>query len=627
MDEKSSKLSAICYAGSKEKLDRLERWLAGSNTDVSRVLTSYELLYRVSQLAPSLIIMSSESHELPVDNIVHDILAMTLHTHIVLLVVPSRLEQYNFLSTTTARLSVIVEDPQGQFVGRILRLIRQQQHVSEDRQPLNADILREVLEILPEAVMVLDETLQIRFANQKLVELIDATRSDLIGMPLQDLMNESYYEKASRQMKTSFEQGLAMDATDKIELSLKNSVGDELSCRGSYHVAKIKQHQLLILTLRDESSEISIEADRHFQEHFEKLVMDLSTEILGGSVRKLPVIMLSGLKKLSEYLGYDCVQVIAVSSYLSTFQQFLCWPQKKKTPPGFDPLWLKSEVFKQGFLTISDTQALPLDAMEEFDWLRGLRMNSLLVVPVNAEDESTGLLIVCRKTSNRWEAIDISRLQSIARLINSMLLRLSELKNFRKTEKELVNVNKRLTHLARKDALTGLSNRRQFDKTLSREIRRAARQRNALSLIMGDIDFFKGYNDELGHVAGDKCLKGIGATIDAVFQRAGDLTARYGGEEFAVIIPGSDKKAVLNEALRLQQAIEELNIAHPKSQISARVTMSLGLATIENSLIDITEFIKNADKALYEAKHQGRNTLIHFDDIDSSAQKSDNEQA
>ncbi len=205
-----------------------------------------------------------------------------------------------------------------------------------------------------------------------------------------------------------------------------------------------------------------------------------------------------------------------------------------------------------------------------------------------------------------------------------MLLRLGELKNFRKTEKELVNVNKRLTHLARKDALTGLSNRRQFDQTLSREIRRAARQRSALSLIMGDIDYFKPYNDELGHVAGDKCLKGIGTTIDAVFQRAGDLTARYGGEEFAVILPGSDRDAVIKEASRLQQAIEELNIAHPKSKVSSRVSISLGLATIENSLIDMSEFIKNADTALYTAKKSGRNTTVHFDDIDVSVKESDN---
>ncbi len=624
MDEKSSKLSVVCCAGSKDKLDRLERWLAGSNTDVSRTLSSYELLYSVSKTSPSLIIMSSEAHDLPVDRIVHEILDMTLHTHIVLLVAPSRLEQFNFLSTTTSRLSVIVEDPQGQFVGRILGIIRKQHDWQTDIRPLNTDIIRGILEILPEAVMVLDDNLQIRLTNQKLVELFDATQPNLIGTSLMDLICDSIHDEVSKQLKTSFQRGIATDATDKIELLLKNSVGDVLPCRGNYHIANIKQLDLLILTLRDESTEISNEADRTFQERFEKLVMDLSTDILGGSVRKLPVIMLSGLKKLSIYLDYHCIQVIAISSYLSTFQQFLCWPQKKLSPSDFDPLWLKKEVFGQGALNIADTQSLPLDAMEEFDWLRGLRMNSFIAVPVNAEDKSAGMLIACRKRSSSWDAADISRLQSIAKLISSMLLRLGELKNFRKTEKELVNVNKRLTHLARKDALTGLSNRRQFDQTLSREIRRAARQRSALSLIMGDIDYFKPYNDELGHVAGDKCLKGIGTTIDAVFQRAGDLTARYGGEEFAVILPGSDREAVIKEASRLQQAIEELNIAHPKSKVSSRVSISLGLATIENSLIDMSEFIKNADTALYAAKKSGRNTTVHFDDIDVSVKASDN---
>ncbi len=619
MDDHQAKLSVFCCASSEDKLDRLERWLAGSNTEVRRIQSSFELLYRVSTLPPSLIVMSSECQDLPVDRVVQEVLSMHSHVHIVLLVPPSRLEQLNFLSSTTTKLSVIVEDPQGQFVGRILGLIRKQHHWQTSDTELKAELLSGVLNVLPEAVMVIDEKLNIRYVNHKLVELIDATQPDLVGTNLLALLCKSIRDEVNNLIRISFERGFVTDETDKIELLVENSVGDVLPCNGSYQVAEINHQLFVIFTLKDESWEISNEADRMYQERFEKLVMDLSADILGGTVRKLPLIMLSGLKSLASFLDYSSIQVIAISSYLATFQQFLCWPQKKQNAVNFEPLWLKNKVFQDGSLMVSDTQSLPLDAMEEFDWLRSMRMNSFIAVPVNLDNKSAGVLTACRKVSRNWDAKDISRLESIAKLINSMLLRLGELKNFRKTEKELLNVNKRLINLARKDGLTGLANRRLFDQTLIREIRRAARQKTALSLIMGDIDFFKLYNDELGHVAGDKCLKGIGAAIDAVFQRAGDLTARYGGEEFVVILPGSDKLDVEKEANRLQEAIEELNISHPKSVISSKVTMSLGLATIENSLIDKDDFIKNADTALYAAKNLTRNAMIHFDDIDVSA--------
>jgi len=615
--EITNKMAVMCCAASAEKLDRLERWLSGSNTETTRTLSSYELLYKASETSPALIIISSEFHDLPVDKVVHELVKITPDAQIVLLVTQNRLEQYSFLSNTSNQISVIVEDPQGQFVGRILGIIRKQHEWTINHSSLKADVLKGVLDVLPEAVVLIDKNMSIRYVNKRFMELIDLTLSNIEGTPLLDILCESIQEEVTKLVELSIERGFATEETEKIELLIKNSVGDIVPCRGSYQVVKIKQTMYLIFTLRDESFQISNEADKAFQERFEKLVMDLSTDILGGSVRKIPVIMLSGLKSLNRYLGFDFIQVVSISSYLSSFQQFLSWPQKKKNDQSFDPIWLKKTVFSEKCFKVSNIQDLPLDAMEEFDWMRTLKMKSFIAVPVNINEKSSGILIASRKKQSHWDSTDIERLENIAKLINSMLLRLGELKNFRKTEKELVNVNKRLTNLAQKDGLTGLANRRLFDQTLSREIRRSARERGTLTLILTDIDFFKSYNDELGHVAGDKCLKGIGATIDAVFQRAGDLTARYGGEEFAIILPGSNKETSFKEAERLQEAIKELNVYHPDSKVKDRVTMSMGIATIENSLIDMSEFIKKADAALYHAKNNGRNSIFHFDDLET----------
>lgn len=175
---------------------------------------------------------------------------------------------------------------------------------------------------------------------------------------------------------------------------------------------------------------------------------------------------------------------------------------------------------------------------------------------------------------------------------------------------ELEAANKKLEMLARIDGLTGIANRREFDTALSQEIRRAARQKAPTSLLIADIDFFKNYNDTYGHPAGDECLKKVAHQIEKTFQRAGELVARYGGEEFAVILPSVDfdESTVLAQLLR--QSIWDLDIPHKSSAIAARVTMSIGVATLPGGQVATDkQMIQYADQALYLAKNNGRNQV------------------
>ncbi|MEO1131380.1 MAG: diguanylate cyclase [Cyanobacteria bacterium J06639_1] len=171
-----------------------------------------------------------------------------------------------------------------------------------------------------------------------------------------------------------------------------------------------------------------------------------------------------------------------------------------------------------------------------------------------------------------------------------------------------------LRKLAILDALTELANRRYFDETLRREWNRMRRQREPLSLAICDVDYFKRYNDTYGHPAGDKCLQAIAGVLRSNIQRAGNLPARYGGEEFAVIMPNTTSGEAKRVAHKILQAIRELNISHEKSDIATHVTISIGIATtVPSGREQPDNLISRADRALYEAKLQGRDRFITED--------------
>jgi diguanylate cyclase len=170
--------------------------------------------------------------------------------------------------------------------------------------------------------------------------------------------------------------------------------------------------------------------------------------------------------------------------------------------------------------------------------------------------------------------------------------------------------NQRLRRLVSVDALTGIANRRHFDRALDRELRRARRESIPLSLIFLDLDEFKRFNDTYGHARGDEVLRLVAHTLDETFRRGGDLVARYGGEEFAVVLPGLDGRRAELYAERLRRRIWRLAIPYHASQVADRVTISGGVATVPPGYVTKPDdLLQAADKALYRAKCQGRNRI------------------
>lgn len=173
---------------------------------------------------------------------------------------------------------------------------------------------------------------------------------------------------------------------------------------------------------------------------------------------------------------------------------------------------------------------------------------------------------------------------------------------------KLVKQAELLETLSQQDSLTGLANRRYLDEVLEKEWRRAVRHSMPITIIMIDLDFFKSYNDSLGHIKGDECLREIAKALTSLTSRSGDLAARYGGEEFLLLFPMTNESEALIQVKRLMNVIRKIDIQHPSSDISSQVTLSVGVATMIPQVDDsISSFVSRADHALYTAKSKGRN--------------------
>ena len=178
-------------------------------------------------------------------------------------------------------------------------------------------------------------------------------------------------------------------------------------------------------------------------------------------------------------------------------------------------------------------------------------------------------------------------------------------------QKELLEANNKLEVLARIDGLTEVSNRRHFDELLHKEWGRLRREKGQLTLLLCDVDYFKNYNDTYGHLMGDKCLSGIAQAINAILQRPSDIVARYGGDEFVILLPNTDLDGAAHIAEEIRDCICQLKILHERSPVNSQITLTMGIGSgFPHDNLPEDRFIWLADKALYEAKANGRNCTV-----------------
>ena len=226
-------------------------------------------------------------------------------------------------------------------------------------------------------------------------------------------------------------------------------------------------------------------------------------------------------------------------------------------------------------------------------------------------EQLTEPLVIMNKSANF--IVDIHELlRAHAHIFSATVTKLqAEIAQSNLLREKLEQANREAEQLARLDGLTGIPNRRQMDEYLSSEWQRCVRDKTLLAVILIDIDFFKAFNDTYGHQSGDDVLARVARCLSQQIHRPADMVARYGGEEFLTILPDTSIKGALALAEKIRHAVYELRIPTKSSVAGAFLSISCGVSCLnpleENMLDDV---ICLADKALYNAKLNGRNRVV-----------------
>lgn len=232
----------------------------------------------------------------------------------------------------------------------------------------------------------------------------------------------------------------------------------------------------------------------------------------------------------------------------------------------------------------------------------GLR--GALAIPIAFGFEVLAVLVFFQKHEMAPDERSLELVNAVATQLGSMILR-------KKAEAALRQANMELERLAGLDGLTQVANRRRFDEYLSQEWKRSLREQQPISLILFDVDYFKRYNDYYGHQSGDDCLQQVAKAASGAAKRSVDLVARYGGEEFAVILPNTAIEGAVTVAQEIRDRLQQLKLPHAESKVSDCVTVSLGVSCTIPTQHGLSEhLIAAADKALYQAKNQGRDRVV-----------------
>lgn len=254
-----------------------------------------------------------------------------------------------------------------------------------------------------------------------------------------------------------------------------------------------------------------------------------------------------------------------------------------------------------------------MPGMSGFDVAKAIRDEHDDWVPIiflSGHDEPEMVATAIEAGGDDYLVKPVNKLILISKLL--AMSRIAEMRReLKRTTARLEELNRMLQHKVNEDGLTQVFNRRYMDEKVSEMITWHGRHQLPLSLILLDVDQFKPFNDHYGHTEGDKCLYTLSQVFNKLFTRSGEYVGRYGGEEFIILLSHAGNDVAVGAGERIMKAVNALNYPHTKSRVTDHVTVSLGIVSVVpkgnetvNALYDC------ADKAMYQAKNQGRNRYV-----------------
>ena len=255
------------------------------------------------------------------------------------------------------------------------------------------------------------------------------------------------------------------------------------------------------------------------------------------------------------------------------------------------------------------------DVASDPDYVAGNRaVRAEYLVPIRHRERLHGVLNI---ESTRDDFFDTS----VCNAFNTIADQIAGAIHLARVVSELESANRKLESLSMSDGLTGIANRRGFDRHLAECWKSLRGSAHALSLLLVDTDFFKPLNDASGHLYGDECLKELARLCTSCLEGPDDLVARYGGEELVLVLPRCDRDAAIRRAEYLRALVERQHMPHPGSSVCRWVTVSIGVGTaVPGAATTPRQLIEAADRAMYAAKAQGRNRVVHAETGDAPAE-------
>lgn len=345
---------------------------------------------------------------------------------------------------------------------------------------------------------------------------------------------------------------------------------------------------------------------------FDQLILEVSTQLINCHEDDFAQHIDAALSALGHFGDKDRCYVFLFNDDLTTMDNVYEWVREgisqhkddlQGVPEDMMP-WVFGQMKNHNFLSVSNVADLPEEAASEHLEFDREGIQSVLCVGMRIGGKLIGFVgcdLVDRQRD--WNDSDLRELKIIGDLIANTIARQKAEAELVKMQAQLEKANKQLQRQAREDGLTGVGNRRALDEHLQVEISRCKRHQRPLTVILIDVDHFKPFNDDMGHVLGDKVLQQVAKQISRSFQRAEEFVARYGGDEFVVVCAELPSAEAVARAQRLHANIQAIHIAG----MDRDLTVSIGIAHIHaNRLDSVTSVIEAVDKATYQAKSNGR---------------------